>query len=36
MEIFLYYVLPNVALFGGIYVFCKLVENFLTIIIEID
>ncbi len=27
MEILLYYVLPNVILFGGIYAVCKYVEN---------
>ena len=26
MEIVLYYILPNVMLFGGIFVFCKAVE----------
>jgi hypothetical protein len=26
LETFLYYILPNVMLFGGIFVFCKAVE----------
>jgi hypothetical protein len=27
MEILIYYILPNLALFGSIYVFAKLVEH---------
>lgn len=27
MEILVYYVVPNVALFGGIYMFAKVCEN---------
>jgi hypothetical protein len=27
MDIFVFYVLPNIALFGGIYVVCRVVEN---------
>jgi hypothetical protein len=26
-ELIVYYILPNVALFGGIYLLCKYVEN---------
>jgi hypothetical protein len=37
MEILLYYVLPNLVLFGGIYVICKYVEtNFQDIIDNYD
>ena len=27
MDIFVFYVLPNIALFGGIYAVCKLFEH---------
>jgi hypothetical protein len=34
MEILLYYVLPNLVLFGGIYVICKYVETSFRDIID--
>lgn len=34
MEIFLYYVLPNIALFGSIYIVAKAVEHINWYVIE--
>jgi hypothetical protein len=34
MEILIYYILPNLALFGSIYVFAKLVENAFQFVVE--
>jgi hypothetical protein len=34
MEILIYYVLPNIALFGGLYLLSKGIENVMWFIIE--
>jgi hypothetical protein len=34
MEILIYYVLPNVALFGGLYLLSKGIENVVWFVIE--
>jgi hypothetical protein len=34
MEILIYYILPNVALFGGLYLLSKGIENVMWFIIE--
>jgi hypothetical protein len=34
MEILIYYVVPNVLLFGGIYAFSKLIEKSVWYVIE--